>query len=176
MAKFLRKAKICKVCGKEFLPYNTTQPVCNVGCLMEYNSEKQINKRVKEMKKGLLTYSDHLNALQVVFNTYIRKRDKDKKCISCGSHVENGHASHFFSVGAYPNLRFNEFNVHLSCVECNLHKHGNTAEYAIRLPKRIGQDEFDRLILEKNEPLKLTISEIKILIQKYKQLIKNYSA
>ena len=173
MAKLLRKAKICRVCGKEFLPYNTTQPVCNVGCLMEYNSEKQINKRVKEMKKGLLTYSDHLKALQVVFNTYIRKRDKDKGCITCGKSFNYKYdAGHFLSVGAYPNLRFNEDNVHGQCVHCNQHLHSNNAEYFIRLPVRIGLDRFNALLDQRKEPLKLTIPEIKILIQKYKQLIK----
>jgi hypothetical protein len=167
------KPKKCKQCEKLFNPYNPLQIVCSPNCASEWNSEKQVKKRVKEMKRGLLTHSDHLNALQIVFNNYIRKRDKGQPCISCGTFVDKGHASHYFSVGAYPNLRFNEFNVHLSCIECNLHQHGNSIEYGLRLPKRIGQDEFDRLVLEKDEPLKLTIPEIKILIQKYKKLIKD---
>lgn len=170
MAKFLRKAKLCKVCGKEFLPYTTTQPVCQISCLMEYNSEKEVKKRVKQMKKDLLTHKDYLNILQVVFNKYIRIRDAGKPCISCGCKVTEGHASHLFSVGAYPNLRFNEFNVNLSCIECNLHKHGNIAEYTLRLPERIGQDNFNKLLEQRNEKLKLTIPEIKILIEKYKKL------
>ena len=169
------KPKKCKQCEKLFNPYNPLQIVCSPNCALEWNAEKQVKKQVKEMKKGLLTYSDHLNALQIVFNNYIRKRDKGQPCVSCWAYVDKGNASHYFSVGAYPNLRFNEFNVHLSCVECNLHKHGNIVEYGLRLPKRIGQDEFDRLILEKDEPLKLTIPEIKTLIQKYKQLINDKS-
>lgn len=172
MAKLLRKAKICKICEKSFLPYTTTQPVCSFDCLIQYNSEKEVKKRVKTMKKELLTHSDYLGLLQVVFNKYIRLRDKNRLCISCGKKVVDGHASHFFSVGAYPNLRFNENNVHLSCIECNLHKHGNTAEYALRLPERIGQAEFNKLLEQRNEPLKLTIPEIKTLIEKYKKLCK----
>jgi len=137
----------CKQCGKEFKPFNSVQPVCSYICALKYNDKKQVDKRVKEMKKNLTTRSDYMNVLQNVFNNYIRLRDKGKKCISCDCFVNNGHASHFFSVGAYPNLRFNEDNCHLSCVECNLHKHGNTAEYALRLPNRISKEKFDKLKL-----------------------------
>ena len=171
MAKFLRKAKVCKVCGKEFLPYTTTQPVCQISCLMEYNSEKEVKKRVKQMKKDLLTHKDYLNILQVVFNKYIRIRDKDKGCITCGkSFRDKFDAGHFLSVGAYPNLRFNEDNVHGQCVHCNQHLHSNNAEYFVRLPERIGLERFNKLLEQRKEPLKLTIPEIKILIEKYKQL------
>lgn len=171
--KYKPKPKKCKQCGNQFNPYTPLQIVCSPNCALEWNSEKEAKKRVKIMKKELLTHSDYLGLLQVVFNKYIRLRDKNRLCISCGKKVVDGHASHFFSVGAYPNLRFNENNVHLSCIECNLHKHGNTAEYALRLPERIGQAEFDKLLEQRNEPLKLSIPEIKTLIEKYKKLCKN---
>ena len=167
------KQKICKQCGKEFLPYTPLTIVCSPNCAYEWNKEKNVKKRVKEMKKGLQTHSDYLNALQVVFNTYIRKRDAGKKCISCGCVIiGNGHASHFWSVGAYPNLRFDEDNVHLACISCNLHKHGNINEYALRLPERIGQQRFDELNKRRELSNKLSIPEIKILITKYKNKIK----
>jgi len=172
--KYKPKPKKCKQCGIEYVPYTPLQQVCSVLCALEYNSEKEVKKRVKEIKKGLLTHSDYLSALQVVFNKYIRLRDSGKPCVSCGCKVTEGHASHLFSVGAYPNLRFNEDNVHLSCIECNLHKHGNTHEYMLRLPERIGQDRFNKLLEQRNEPNKLTIAEIKILIEKYKNLCKQF--
>lgn len=162
----------CKQCGKEFKPFNSVQPVCSYICALKYNDKKQVDKRVKEMKKNLTTRSDYMNVLQNVFNKYIRLRDKGKKCISCDCFVNNGHASHFFSVGAYPNLRFNEDNCHLSCVECNLHKHGNSVEYALRLPNRISKEKFDKLVSLKNEPLMLSIPEIIEKIAEYKLKIK----
>lgn len=167
------KQRKCKQCGKEFLPYNPLQPVCSPVCALQFNLDKNVKKRVKEMKKELLTHSDFLKALQVVFNTYIRKRDKDKGCVTCGSALNTKFdAGHFLSVGAYPNLRFNEDNVHGQCVHCNQHLHSNNAEYFIRLPERIGLDRFNTLLEQRKEPLKLTIPEIKTLITKYKQLIK----
>ena len=174
MAKLLRKAKICKICEKSFLPYTTTQPVCSFDCLIQYNSEKEAKKGVKIMKKELLTHSDYLGLLQVVFNKYIRLRDKDKGCITCSRPFRDKFdAGHFLSVGAYPNLRFNEDNVHGQCVHCNQHLHSNNAEYFVRLPERIGLDRFNKLLEQRNEPLKLSIPEIKTLIEKYKKLCKN---
>src|SRR5690606_10781771 len=111
--------------------------------------------------------------LQKVFNTYIRQRDKGQLCISCGCKVENGHASHMFSVGGNPNVRFNEDNSHLSCVECNLHKHGNLVEYALRLPERIGKERFEKLVNDSRQTvLKLSIPEIQEKITYYKNQIK----
>jgi hypothetical protein len=51
--------------------------------------------------------------------------------------------------------------------------HGNIANYALRLPKRIGQYEFDLLNDNRNgAPLKLTVDEIKEQIKAYKDKIK----
>jgi hypothetical protein len=111
--------------------------------------------------------------LQKVFNTYIRQRDKLKPCISCGKNLgKTFHAGHFFSVGAYPNLRFNENNVHGQCVECNLHKHGNVKEYDLRLQNVISDKEYSELLEMRHKPLKLSVDEVKELIAIYKQKIK----
>jgi hypothetical protein len=139
-------------------------------------NDRNWRKEKKERSERLKTRSEWLNDLQKVFNAYIRERDKGKQCISCSVNLHNKtvHASHFWSVGAYPNLRFNENNVHASCDHCNLHLHGNIANYALNLPKRIGQAKFDALNDSRNgAPLKLTVDEIKEKIRIYKDKIKN---
>lgn len=125
------------------------------------------------MKDGLKTKSDHIRDAQYYFNKYIRMRDKDKPCISCGRGLNkhNTHASHFYSVGAYPNLRFNEDNVHASCDHCNLHLHGNIAEYSLRLPDRIGLDKFNKLKEIRNKSANYTTEDIKEIVKKYKKKI-----
>ena len=169
----LPKKKICNQCGKEFIPFNSITPVCSYVCALKFNSKKEVDKRVKELKKGLLTHSDYLNALQVVFNTYIRLRDKGKGCISCGiSLISKFDAGHFYSVGAYSGVRFNENNVHGQCVHCNQHLHGNLLEYSKRLPQRIGTKAYKELELNRHQSNKLSIPEITELIAKYKLLIK----
>jgi len=130
-------------------------------------------KEKKERKEKLMTASDWRNLLQKVFNTYIRTRDKGKPCVTCNKPFKGKFdAGHYYSVGSYPNLRYNEDNVHGQCVRCNRDLHGNLAEYAILLPMRIGQDRFDLLTAEKNSVLKLSVDEIQGLIAEYKRKTK----
>lgn len=175
----------CKNCGDKFEQYKFNFRYCkkdecrNVGIaelLTKQRKAKDKKKRLesRKAKESLLTHKDYLKLLQTAFNAYIRSRDRNLPCISCGRHINktNTHASHYFSVGSYPNLRFNEDNVHSSCNHCNLHLHGNITEYSIRLPKKIGIERFEALKSSRNEPLKLTIPEIRELINKYKLEVK----
>jgi hypothetical protein len=167
----------CLVCKDKFTPKNNTQICCSGSCALEY-IKKQRSKEWREQKKvikqSLETKSDVLKAAQIVFNTYIRLRDKDKNCVSCDKKLVGNdvNASHFFSVGAYPNLRFNEDNVHNSCISCNQHKHGNQKEYDLRLPNRIGVERYNKLLEDRNKPLKMSLDEVKELIYIYKEKIK----
>lgn len=79
-----------------------------------------------------------------VFNQYIRLRDANSGCISCHSQKVD-HASHFFSSGKYPSLRFSEDNVSGSCASCNTWMHGNLLEYRMKLLRKIGQQRMDML-------------------------------
>jgi len=134
-------------------------------------------KEKKAVKEKMKTKSQWLGDLQKVFNQYIRLRDRNKPCISCGRSLTGKYdAGHFFSVGAYPNLRFDEDNVHGQCVECNQHRHGNIGEYSIRLPQRIGQDRFNRLLDLRNVELKLSVEEIKTMIDHYRKEVKCLSS
>lgn len=170
---------ICKKCKKEFEPLYRNGILMSkycIACLIakKNNIDKhEWSKEKKDRLDKLKTHSDWLNELQKVFNTYIRTRDKNKPCISCGQVLIGKYdAGHYFTVGSYPNLRFNEDNVHGQCVACNQHKHGNVAEYAIRLPDRIGQERYNKLLEERNNSLHLSTEDIKELIKKYKQKIK----
>ena len=82
------------------------------------------------------------------------------------------YAGHFLSVGAYPNLRFNENNVHGQCVHCNRDKHGNVKEYDLRLQNILSKENYSELLESRNKPLKLSLEDAKELIAIYKQKIK----
>lgn len=176
MSKLLKaKNKKCKECGENFTPFKTTQVVCSTKCASILAEKKVWHKEKKERAEKLRTRTEWLNILQVVFNKYIRERDKNKPCISCGkSLIGKFDAGHYFAVGSYPNLRFNENNVHGQCVYCNQHLHGNHVEYGIQLIKRIGQFDYDKLMMLRNDPLKMTLFEIKQKIKLYKLLIKEH--
>ena len=82
---------------------------------------------------------------RVNFNRFIRERDKDKGCISCGKKVE--HAGHFYSGGHYPELKYNENNCHGQCVKCNYFLSGNLNEYRKKIITRISEVDLDELDL-----------------------------
>ena len=169
----------CKNCGVKFKPiYSSLQYTCSFDCAKIYGKkmlEKINEKERKEIKKSLLTHKDYLKALQKVFNSYIRLRDKNKPCISCKKPLKSKFdAGHFFSVGGYPNVRFDLDNVHGQCVYCNQYYHGNIHEFKKGIIERIGVERFEALeIRAKQTVTKLSIEEIKEKIAYYKGLIKD---
>ena len=79
----------CKVCKDKFEPKYFLQKVClEPSCILEWSKkvkDKEWKAEKKELKDKLKTYSDHVKELQVIVNKYVRLRDKDKGCISCGT-------------------------------------------------------------------------------------------
>ena len=117
-----------------------------------------------------------LKKTQAVFNKFIRLRDKDKGCVSCKS-PKIEHASHYFSAGKFTALRFNEDNVHGSCLRCNYFMNGNLLEYRKTLLKRIGEERVDFLEgLANRSTHKWSILELQTIENEYKQKIKNWKA
>lgn len=170
------KPRRCKICQIVFTPARQLQGVCGYECAKVHADKLKANKAKQErkiLKEKLKTHKDYLQELQKIFNTYIRERDKFRGCVSCGkSLTEKFDAGHFYSVGKYPNLRFNVHNVHGQCVECNQHRHGNINEYSLRLGERIGNDNLLKLNDSRNTVTKLSIPEIEVLKIKYRELTK----
>lgn len=92
-----------------------------------------------------------LNKCQKVFNEYIRKRDLNGtdyfKCISCGGIKDKSmlNAGHYYNVGHFDGLRFDEDNCFSQCIQCNKFLHGNLIEYSKNLPLKIGAERFNLL-------------------------------
>jgi len=113
---------------------------------------------------------------QELFNHYIRLRDKDKPCISCGQ-FKYLQAGHFYSVRMYDGLRFNEDNCHGECAGCNAWDDMHLLSYVDNLKTRIGEDRF-RILKElaywyKRDGYKWSRSELLDLTNFYKQKIKD---
>ena len=152
------KATKCKVCRSEFVKRSMTHKCCSPECAQEFakleriksqkKQEREISKMVREKKDALRPISEFLERAQAAFNRYVRVRDHDYGCISCDKTKywpAHFHAGHYKSVGADSYLRFNLWNVHKQCVQCNHFFSGNVNEYAKRLPDRIGKDRFEFL-------------------------------
>ena len=172
----------CAICKKEFIKFNMAHKVCGAVCAGEYVSklnakEKEEKARIeriadKKARERLKNRSEWLKQAQTVFNSYIRYRDFNLPCISCGRHNSGlYHAGHYLSTGARPNLRFNEQNVHKQCAQCNLHLSGNLINYRMNLIKKIGEKAV--LELETNyQPKKYTIDDLRGIIETYREKIK----
>ncbi len=178
-----RKRK-CKHCGTQYQPFNSMQKACSVPCaaaLGRAAKERKDRQRTAEAKQRLKSRSDWLREAQAAFNSYIRERDRGKPCISCGK-PDNGrhqrHASHYRSVGACKVLRFNTYNVHASCAQCNSFKSGNITEYRIALVRLLGAERVEWLESQ-NQPAEHSIEYAnrikKIFTRRAKNLKKRYN-
>ena len=82
------------------------------------------------------------------------------------------HASHYFSRGHSSSLRFNLWNLHKSCSECNNAKSGNIAMYTPRLIEKIGQERFDYMMSVKSNVTRYDVEYIKRGIKVARRAIK----
>ena len=166
----------CKNCKEKFEPLRFNQKYCfKEECIRAFvaeSKEKQWKQTKTRMKSDLETVQDVVKAAQIVFNKYIRERDKAQPCISCGSQI-NGvrHASHYLSAGGHSAVRFHEDNVWVSCYKCNVMLSGNQIEYRKRLIEKIGIERVEWLENNGSQVKKWTKEELQELIKKYKKKI-----
>lgn len=136
----------CKVCGEKFTPqYDNIRWCCPAhGAIyaLELRAKqkvKEVAKRIKAQKEAekegrarrrarvaeLRPTGYYKSQAQQAFNAFIRARDSHLPCISCGEtnppdlHGGQWDCGHFKTVGAHPELRFEERNAHKQCKSCN---------------------------------------------------------
>ena len=174
------RPKKCRVaeCRATFVPAQPFQTWCSPDCAVAIIRQRQEKQRksfaqrerreIKVRKEKLKTRADHLREAQAVFNEWVRLRDADRPCISCGRHHEGQyHAGHYRSVGANPELRFEPLNVWKQCAPCNTHLSGNLVNYRISLLQGIGAETVEWLE-GPHEPRKYTVEEIKTIKAEYR--------
>jgi len=143
--------------------------------IVEIGKQELAKKREASKKKKEFYANDRRHQLkltQSAFNAWIRFRDSGKPCISCDkpdSGTHQRHASHFRSVGACAELRFNSLNVHTSCSVCNNHLSGNIAGYRPRLIDKIGI-ELVEWLEGPHEPKKYTCEQLREIRAYYARL------
>ena len=157
----------CKWC-KEYVSEWVTVPAgtfCTIAHAMEFASQPKEREKAAETrhkaKKQAMRDNDRgywLKKAQAAFNAFIRARDESEPCISCGRfHDGQYHAGHYRTVGANPELRFEELNCHKQCSVCNNHLSGNLINYRIGLVSRVGQESVYWLE-GPHEPKKYTVA------------------
>jgi hypothetical protein len=159
--------------------WSSTAVVCSVPCSKEFaackkgrdHAKKKRRAETREMRQGIKTHGEHAKEAQAAFNQFIRLRDRRLPCISCGKHVEDKkyNACHFKSVGANPELRYEESNVHRGCEQCNSYLSGNLVNYRIGLVEKIGLDQVEWLE-GPHEPKHYTVDDFQEIKVKYRKL------
>ena len=131
-------------------------------------SHTQAKKRIKDNDRSF-----QLKKTQQIFNRYIRLLDNALPCISsCGEPFRaKFDAGHYRSVGANPELRFNELNNNGQCVRCNQHLSANLINYRIGLVTRIGREKVE-WVEGFHELKRYTIDDLKLIQAEYKDKTK----
>jgi len=176
----MNSKKRCIFCKEYFLADEMIKVPAGFVCSTEHaimyaqNKLKNERKRALNERKKMYWYNDRsrqLKEAQKAFNEFIRLRDGNK-CISCGKIVSGQiHAGHYRTVKAAPQLRFNQFNCHSQCAQCNNYMSGNIVEYRINLVKKIGIKKVE-WIESMNDYKKLTTEEIRSIKNYYKIICK----
>lgn len=177
MAKQPRRR--CKICREWFHPRSFNEWWCSPEHGAVFGIQERDKKRQKDIQQAEAQRKEQTQAerrslkirklavkptsyfkakAQQAFNEFIRTRDHDQPCISCGEtnppdlHGGQWDCGHFKTVGGFPELRFVELNAYRQCKSCNggSAKYGAkaktvTEQYEARLIERIGQEAVDWL-------------------------------
>lgn len=176
----------CKICREWFNPRFPNEWWCSPEHGTEYalmlrqkEKLKQEQQRKKEAqqerrhhqirKLEVKPLSYFHSKAQAAFNQFIRIRDAEQPCISCGRHHEGKYdAGHYRTRGASPATRYDETNCHKQCVPCNQHLSGNIENYTPNLIERIGQEAFD-VLMGPHPVKKWTREELEELAARYRK-------
>lgn len=174
-------------CEATFTPRTSMHCVCSPRC--EQAKRKADQKAAKERKKteraadraaleAMKTLPKLHKEARFWFNRWIRLRDADKPCISCGApppDLSSFHAGrdcgHFRSVGQAGHLRYTEANAAGQCVHCNQYLAGNYPAFRKGQIAIYGVEAVEALEND-NRPEKWTRAQVRGIRDDYKQRCK----
>jgi hypothetical protein len=177
-----RRYGLCVECFKKWC-YSTEKGgefISNLVIKVRSDREKQNEELRKEEnrrneKKSLEALK---KSLKTICHKYIRLRDKDKPCISCGFPLgEDYDAGHCYKAELFSNLKYDENNIHGQCIKCNRREEGNLSGYFANIENRIGKVEFANLQLKaktyKKHSFKWCREDLENKIEYYKKKYKS---
>jgi hypothetical protein len=157
--------------GKELL--SNSQIVAKKKVAREYKKKDRIRK--EEFREDNKSIRQLINEARIPFQKFIRMRDANHACISCGLAISAlWDAGHFYKAELYTGLIFDEDNVHKQCRKCNTYLGGNENNYRIRLIAVKGR-EFVEALDAKSDAARLhryTKDELREIRNKYRELLK----
>jgi hypothetical protein len=134
--------------------------------------EKESDDKIREKLKTLGKFESEA---KTEFQRYIRKRDAELPCISCGTEqTDLWDGGHFKKAELYSGVIFDEMNCHKQCRKCNRFLGGNELNFREGLIARYGE----AYVLEieqraaKLRVYKYTKDQLKEIREKYRVLNK----
>lgn len=181
--KVLKKLKErdCKGCGERFQPVRYFHVVCTPSCAIKLAIEKAEKKkkleeskenkawkvRKKKLRQNTKKLGEWKEELQVEVNHIVRLIDKGHECTSSGVQNYTVNAGHLYSIGAFPELRYNLLNIYCQSVHDNHFQSGNGVIYKERIKEVFGQE-----VSEEIESLKIRYKELRLSIPELKEAIR----
>ncbi|MCS3430048.1 recombination protein NinG [Klebsiella sp. BIGb0407] len=174
----------CKICREKFAPdFDNIRWCCpehgaQFGLQeLERKREKQAKDKAKKdriewrKRKASTKPLKHWEDMtQRVVNDYIRERDYDLPCISCGTwDTVQWEAGHYRSRGKASHIRYNDDNIHKQCHQCNVQLSGNQQQYRIFLIEKIGAERVE-LLENNNTPHRYTLEELESIRRHFSAL------
>ena len=111
--------------------------------------------------------------LDTIFSIYIRRRyakDNIAECVTCGKqdHWKKMQNGHFKSRKHYA-TRWDEDNVEVQCMGCNVYRYGEQYLFA----KHLGETKADALLVKSRQIQKFTDADLIDLIELYTNKVNN---
>jgi hypothetical protein len=159
---------------------------CNQECVVQYaikNKPKGKKKLEREFKKETVRRKKALRESDLTIrrkaavrscHAYIRERDKNKGCITCGASLigVKFDAGHFFK-STHSYTKFMEKNIHGQCVACNQYRGGEELKYREAIIAKYGIRTLKALEKCKHKKVKRTAQDYKKIEEYYKQKLKD---
>jgi hypothetical protein len=148
-------------CRKKFAPVRSTlEQCCSPECAIAWSRTDAGQRFVEQRKRREaraakaafrekhIKLSELKQKAQDAFNAWIRERDRNFPCVSCGRFDLNDpltgggwDAGHFRTVGACPQLRYEPDNCHRQCKHCNKYR-AQSVEHRLGVLARIGSERL----------------------------------
>ncbi len=182
-------------CGEMFVPTSMGQKWVSQGHYVKWLTEteegkKEVAKKMDKAKKmvakvereaddkireKLKTLGKFEAEAKTEFQKYIRKRDAELPCISCGTEqTDLWDGGHFKKAELYSGVIFDEMNCHKQCRKCNRFLGGNELNFREGLIVRYGESyviEIEQRAA-KLRVYKYTKDQLKEIREKYRLLNK----
>ena len=101
------------------------------------------------------------------FSLFIRERDKDKPCVTCGAYTDSKDCGHFLS-RRFESTRYDEQNSHGQCQKCNRFEYGNQYEHGLKIDQMYGKGTAEKLHMKSKMLCKRNQNDYEEIAKYYK--------